>query len=184
MDRFLAEIIQLPAFSIFTITELRVEYMRYVPGLSLSQSSEVRRYVYKQVGRLVRLGWVERDGEPMSRDAQYRVKELPAGVTLSLVEPAIRPLSTQIERSRVHTVSAPSPKAGSFQDIEARLKQVRMDFIATLGEAETYKSILAEYPCLRDKLQDSYHRTRDQSSNLMGQLRALEQAFKVLKQQQ
>lgn len=120
----------------------------------------------------------------MSRDAQYRVRELPAGVSLSLIEPTIRPLSTSAETSSVNTVSAPSPKTGSYQDIEARLKQVRMDFIATLGEAETYKSILAEHPCLRAKLQDSYHRTRDQSLNLMGQLRALEQAVKVLEQQQ
>lgn len=183
LDRFLAEIIQTPSFSSFTITRLREEYMSYVPGLPSSQTA-VRRYVYKQVGRLVRLGWVERDGEHMSRDAQYRVRELPAGVSLRLIEPTIRPLSTPIEKSRGDSGSFASPKAGSFQNIEARLKQVRMDFIATLGEAETYKSILAEYPCLRDKLQDSYHRTRDQSSNLMGQLRALEHAVKVLEQQQ
>lgn len=120
----------------------------------------------------------------MSRDAQYRVKELPAGVTLSLIEPPIRPLSTPPETSRGDTVLAPSPKTGRFQDIEAKLRRVRMDFIATLGEAEMYKSILAEHPCLRVKLQDSYHRTRDRSSNLMGQMRALEQAVKILEQQQ
>jgi len=185
LDRLLSEILQSPKFSSFTITELRAEYMYRIPDVFSPSSNQIRRYLYKQVGRLVRLKWVAKDGKPMSRDLKYRVLELPKGITLNLTEPLYEqesrsePGSDNLSTDR----NSPVPAASSLHDIEAKLTKARMDFISTLGEAETYKSILADHPCLREKLEPLYHRSRDQSLSLIGQLRALEHTVKILEEQ-
>jgi hypothetical protein len=79
--------------------------------------------------------------------------------------------------------SSPAHAASYLLNIQAKLKSVRMDFISSLGEAETYKSLLTEHPFLREKLEATYHLTRDKSLNLMGQLRALEHTVKILEEQ-
>lgn len=183
LDRILSEIMRLPDFSSFTITQLRSEYMRLIPGRSSPSATQVRRYLYKQVGRLVRIGWVERHGVPMSRDVEYRVQELSKAITLRITEPAFGPeLPPESDTETLTTArnSTPTLAVGSLHDIEAKLKSVRMDLLSTLGEAETYKSILADHPCLREQLEAIYHLSRDQSLNLMGQLRALENTVKIL----
>ncbi|MDO8272042.1 MAG: hypothetical protein Q7U82_08990 [Gammaproteobacteria bacterium] len=123
----------------------------------------------------------------MSRNAQYRVQDLPQNFTLNLVEPVFGRLDVSLPTAKTPNgvaASSTSPTASSFHEIETNLNEIRMQFIATLGEAETYKSILAEHPCLREKLESTYHKSRDKSSNLMGQLRALEQTVKILAEHQ
>lgn len=186
LDRHLGEILESPRFSNFKITGLRSEYMSRIPRESSPSATQVRRYLYKQVVRLIRLGWVERDGKPMSRDVQYRVLQLPKGITLDLTEPPYQQESkSEPSSDKFCTVrnSSPAHTASYFHNIQAKLKSVRTDFISSLGEAETYKSLLAEHPFLREKLEATYHLSRDKSLNLMGQLRALEHTVKILEEQ-
>ena len=159
--------------------------MSRIPRESSPSATQVRRYLYKQVVRLIRLGWVERDGKPMSRNVQYRVLELPKGITLDLTEPPFEQESKSEPGSDKLCIdrNSPAPSASSLQDIKAKLKSVRMDFISSLSEAETYKTLLAEHPFLREKLEATYHSSRDKSLNLMGQLRAFEHAVRVLEEQ-
>ncbi|MDO9478413.1 MAG: hypothetical protein Q7L07_17015 [Pseudohongiella sp.] len=186
LDRVLGEIVQLPRFSFFTITTLRSEYMRRITIDSSLSAPLVRRYLYKQVGRMVRIGWVVRRGAPMSRNVEYHVQEIPRAITLNLTEPAFRPklpVESDTETLITDRNSNLTPTESSLHEIEAKLKSVRMDFISSLGEAETYKSLLAEHPFLREKLETTYHSSRDKSLNLMGQLRALEHTVRVLEEQ-
>ncbi|MDO9475394.1 MAG: hypothetical protein Q7L07_01690 [Pseudohongiella sp.] len=122
----------------------------------------------------------------MSRDVQHLVRELPEGVTLRLTEPPFGqeiPFMPDMDADGKSRSTSTVPETNSLTDIEAKLKQVRMEFIATLGEAETYKALLTDHPGLRNQLEPLYHLSRDQSSNLMGQLRALEQTLKLLEEQ-
>ena len=186
IDRVLAEIIQRPEFSSFTITSLRREYERSVAGQSSLTSSKIRKYVYKQVGRMQKIDWVVRDGEPMSRDARYLVAELPSGIVLKLLDPTIGGRVTSVpdtDLGRTSKVPPTAPADLTLPDIEAKLNTAKMEFIATLGEAETYKNLLSEHPSLREKLESRYHQSKDESSNLMGQIRALENTIKLLEPQ-
>jgi hypothetical protein len=185
LDSLLSEILHSPKLSNFTITELRIEYMQRIPDNFSPSPHKIQRYLYKQVGRLVRLGWVTKDGRPMSRDMQYRALHLPKGITLDLTEPPYQQESQSEPTSDKFCTNRDSrpPAASYLHDIEAKLKSVRMDFISSLGEAETYKSLLAEHPFLREKLEATYHLSRDKSLNLMGQLRALEHTVKILEEQ-
>lgn len=184
MDKVLAGIVQQPEFSSFTITTLRMEYERSVAGQSSLTSSKVRKYVYKQVCRMHKLGWVTKNGELRSRAAAYVRGEFPSGAVLKLIEPAFGgKAGSETDGESVNGNNKPSLPMDPDQclpDIQARLNTARMDFISKVGEAETYKALISAHPALREKLEISYVVSRNESSSLMGQLRALEQTINVL----
>lgn len=132
---------------------------------------------------MVKLGWAVKTGEPMRHNARYEMNELPQDIILKYIEPSLKVQATPQplrDDSNICESSTSMISAGSLNEIEIKLNKIRMDFIATLGEAETYKTILAEHPSLREALESNYIQSRDQSSSLMGQLCALEETVKVL----
>lgn len=82
----------------------------------------------------------------------------------------------------VHSGSAESlkPSVDADQHLEALHKEVRLDFLSSMGEAERYKLLLDDMPHLRDKVEGEYLEARDRSSRLLGHLRAIEKTLKTL----
>ena len=74
----------------------------------------------------------------------------------------------------------PQPSVDADQHLEALLKEIRLDFLASMGEAERYKLLLDDMPHLRDKVEGEYLEARDRSSRLLGHLRAIEKTLKTL----
>ena len=66
----------------------------------------------------------------------------------------------------------PSPEAD--ENLEALYKEIRLDFLSSMGEAERYKLLLDDMLHLRDKVEGDYLDARDRSSRLLGHLRAIE----------
>ena len=64
--------------------------------------------------------------------------------------------------------------------LEALHKEIRLDFLASMGEAERFKLLLDEMPHLRNKVEGEYLEARDRSSRLLGHLRAIEKTLKTL----
>ena len=73
-----------------------------------------------------------------------------------------------------------APPTGSDQRLESLHKEIRLDFLSSMGEAERYKLLLDEMPYLRDKVESEYLEARDRSSRLLGHLRAIEKTLKTL----
>lgn len=73
-----------------------------------------------------------------------------------------------------------NPLTGSDQRLESLHKEIRLDFLSSMGEAERYKLLLADMPYLRDKVESEYLEARDSSSRLLGHLRAIEKTLKTL----
>ena len=66
------------------------------------------------------------------------------------------------------------------QHLEALYKEIRLDFLSSMGEAERYKLLMEDMPHLRDKVEGEYLEARDRSSRLLGHLRAIEKTLKTL----
>ena len=66
------------------------------------------------------------------------------------------------------------------QQLDALHKEIRLDFLSSMGEAERFKLLLEEMPHLRDKVEGEYLEARDRSSRLLGHLRAIEKTLKTL----
>ena len=80
---------------------------------------------------------------------------------------------------QVKTVPLES-SASADQHLEALHKEIRLDFLSSMGEAERFKLLLEDMPHLRDKVEDEYLEARDRSSRLLGHLRAIEKTLKTL----
>lgn len=70
--------------------------------------------------------------------------------------------------------------ADTDQQLEALYKEIRLDFLASMGEAERFKLLLDEMPHLRGTVEDEYMEARDRSSRLLGHLRAIEKTLTTL----
>jgi hypothetical protein len=80
----------------------------------------------------------------------------------------------------VRDVEALPLKANTDLQLEALHKELRLDFLSSMGEAERFKLLLDEMPHLRDTVEGDYLEARDRSSRLLGHLRAIEKTLKTL----
>lgn len=184
-DRRLYELLQEEGRTQFTTRDLRDAYAKRLEGLTF-RLSDVRRYVYEQIRRMLRAGWLLPDEERRPRGQVYHLQPFPEHLLLELVdggfenslktvsEPELEP--SVIEQGRV----LPESPSDAEQHLETLLKEIRLDFLSAMGEAERYKQLLDDMPHLRDKIEGEYLEARDRSSRLLGHLRAVEKTLKTL----
>jgi hypothetical protein len=184
-DRRLYELLQEEGNTQFTIRELRDAYAKSLEGMTF-RIGDVRRYVYEQIRRMLRIGWLAYDEERRTRGQVYHLQPIPAHLQLELIDNGFEnSLKTAFEPEQGPSVvdNAAIPLEPSFdadQHLEALLKEIRLDFLSSMGEAERYKLLLDEMPHLRDKVEGEYLDARDRSSRLLGHLRAIEKTIKTL----
>lgn len=184
-DRQLYALLQQEGFEHFTTRDVRDAYARHLEGMNI-RLSDVRRYVYKQIRRMLRIGWIVQDEDRPKRGQVYHKRSLPDHLRLNLVDSEFlsKPAcTTKVRKGQVRDLPA-TPKAppdtNVTQHLETLLKEVRLDFLSSMGEAERYKQILEEIPHIRDQVEGEYLQARDRSSRLLGHLRAVEKTLKTL----
>ena len=58
--------------------------------------------------------------------------------------------------------------------LQEELSQRRIELVASIGEAEEYQRLYNKYPALRGAVKEQYLESREKSTKLLGQLRAVE----------
>ncbi|MFU4542424.1 hypothetical protein ACM714_20490 [Pseudomonas aeruginosa] len=184
-DRRLYELLQEQGRTTFTIRELRDAYAARLNGTHF-RIADVRRYVYEQIRRLLRAGWVVLDEDRRVRGQVYHLQPIPPHLQLELIDCGFEsslktaggarqaPVAFELEALPLR------PPANTSQQLEALHKEIRLDFLSSMGEAERFKLLLDEMPHLRDKVEGEYLEARDRSSRLLGHLRAIEKTLKTL----
>ena len=184
-DRRLYELLQEPGRARFTTRELRDAYAARLSGTHF-RIADVRRYVYEQIRRLVRAGWVVLDEDRRVRGQVYHLQPIPVHLQLELIDNAFE--------NSLMVAGAPQPdtaardvealplksSANTDLQLEALHKEIRLVFLTSMGAAVRFKLLLDEMPHLRDKLEGDYLEARDRSSRLLGHLRAIEKTLKTL----
>lgn len=178
LDRCLYALLQDGDLQRFTIRQLRDSYASQSGCVGFS-AAELWRYIYDQVTRLKRVGWVRLDVARRPRDQLYCVEAMPDSLKLDLVdshgscvEPASAEQSTEL--------SPPSSSSKPVVRLEALAKEIRLDMLTSVGEAERYKQLIAEIPQIKTQVEGDYVAARDRSSRLLGHLRAVEKTLKLL----
>jgi hypothetical protein len=170
----------------FTTRQLRDAYAATLgPGYELGV---VRIYVYEQIRRLIRAGWVSKSAGLRKRGQVFRLLEKPESIKLVLVDSrcsrSAKPSTELTESSQnLEDVIAQPVGPGRTADhgrIEEMLKETRLDLLSSMGETERYKQLFEEIPHLKSRLENDYHEVRDRSSRLLGHLRALETTLKAI----
>lgn len=184
-DRRLYELLQEEGRTKFTTRELRDAYAKSLDGMNF-RIADVRRYVYEQIRRLLRMGWVVLDEDRRVRGQIYHLQPIPAHLQLDLIDngfenslntacdPEQEPAALAVEALPLKS------SADADQHLEALHKEIRLDFLSSMGEAERFKQLLEDIPHLRDKVEGEYLEARDRSSRLLGHLRAIEKTIKTL----
>src|SRR5690554_145068 len=178
LDRRLYHLLQEGGRAQFTTRDLRDAYARLLEGTSY-KIVDVRRHVYDQIRRMLRVGWLVPDKERRKRDQVYHLQARPKHLRLKLVDGMFEnsinaSAQSELVVSVVDSGVESSAEPNMEQHLQALLKEARLDFLAAMGEAECYKQLLAEMPQLRDKVESDYFEARDRSSRLLGHLRAVE----------
>jgi hypothetical protein len=184
-DRHLHELLQEEGRTKFTIRELRDAYAKKLDGMNF-RLTDVRRYVYEQIRRMLRMGWVVLDEERLSRSQVYHLQPILIDLQLELIDNGFENSLKTIEAPKQAPVATElqalplKSSANTDQQLEALHKEIRLDFLSSMGEAERYKLLLDEMPHLRDRLEGDYLEARDRSSRLHGHLRAIEKTLKTI----
>ncbi|GEM_PF-114328 len=182
-DSRLYQLLQQDRFAQFTTRELRDAYAECLKGTSFN-INEVRLYVYEQIRRMVRVGWVRYDCIRRKRGQVYHLGPIPTGLNLELVEGGFAP-SAQLSGVLMLQAGTAAQDPSSITEIdvleqlESLHKEIRLDFLASMGETERYKQLLEEMPHLKPRVEVEYLDARDRSSRLLGHLRAVENTLKT-----
>lgn len=184
-DRRLYELLWMSGRTWFTTRELCNAYAARLDGSPFSLV-DVCRYVTKQIRRMLRLGLAVENESRGVRRLVYHLQPVPNLLQLELIDNGFE-TSLPGARLAVHKSASEEPKplackfsADTDEQLEALYKEVRLDFLASMGEAERFKLLLDEMPYLRGKVDDEYMEARDRSSRLLGHLRAIEKTLTTL----
>ena len=184
LDRQLYEVLQEEGYSQFTTRDLRDAYARRLEGMDF-QLGDVRRFVYEQIRRMIRTGWLVPDQVQRKRGQIYHLRPFPENLKLELVDGAFerslkKTLKTDNASPDDEGLLPQNSRLDAEQHLQSLMKEVRLDFLSAMGEAERYKQLVADLPHLRDKVEADYLEARDRSSRLLGHLRAVEKTLNVL----
>jgi hypothetical protein len=181
-DRRLYDLFQQGHLRQFTTNDLRNAYATHLVGITFN-NSDLRRYVYEQIRRMLRTGWVIQDEKRQKRGQIYHWQSIPANLQLQLIdngyENSAKPVNKPLHQP-LQSIDPEQPGPDVIEHLESILKEIRLDFLSSMGEAERYKQLLDEMPHLKDQVEDEYLQARDRSSRLLGHLRAVEKTLKTV----
>lgn len=154
----------------FSILELRDKF-EAIHGLGeFANSSELRKWIYRCLASLTKRKYVTKQGSKDNAPAIYHLSErfyLEFGNSdqdcnfSSSSDLTIEPFETD-----------------SFSALKLRLNQYKVDMLSCAGECKEYQQLAADYPHLKDLIQPMFRDARERSSELIGQLRAINNLMK------
>jgi hypothetical protein len=154
-DRRLYDLLQEEGRTQFTTRELRDAYAKHLEGNDY-RLGDVRRYVYEQIRRLLRAGWLVPDNERRKRGQVYHLQPIPPHLQLELINNGFdnslkAPRKEELTSTTPEPSATPPPSSSDVQTyLEGLLKEIRLDFLSSMGETERYKQLLDDMPNLKD----------------------------------
>lgn len=155
-------ILQDENFDDFQVTQLRDAYL--ASSIANQNIIEVRKYIYRQILRLVKKGLLLKKGAN-SKSTVYQKSAL------------FFEANFIIQNTTDSRVSKPEPITPgtniAIQRLEERLKQSEVDLLTSIGESEEYMRLYKSFPEMKVHLESQYLQSRENSSKLLGQIKAI-----------
>ena len=164
MSVLLAEILKNKDFNKFTVMKLKNEYLRRSEEVLCS--SQARRYIYKHLIKLVKLGALTRIGVKSSHKIVYNKTTLFNDVVF---------IPEQEEQKKdIAVFDEEKLKSSAIGKLEEALQKHKADMMAAIGESEEYIRLIDSVPEIGDSLTEKYYLARDKSAKLLGKIQAVE----------
>ncbi|QXZ14665.1 hypothetical protein KVQ82_01685 [Pseudomonas sp. AO-1] len=177
LNRHIFELLQEGKLQRFTTLDLRDAYAQKIASSDIGLG-ELWKYIYEQVRRLKHVGWIRQDEVRRKRGQVFHVLGKPELLSVELVDCNF--MSCSPPQGQGPTAGILKPVEAPSQRLETLAKEIRLDLLTSMGEAERYKQLLNEMPQLKVWVEDNYVEARDRSSRLLGHLKAVEKTLKSL----
>tara|TARA_R110001583_G_scaffold66746_3_gene191488 strand:- start:11827 stop:12378 length:552 start_codon:yes stop_codon:yes gene_type:complete len=165
VTRELLELLSDAQFSEFKMLNLRDSFeSRYGLG-ECSNSSELRKWLYRRILPLVKRGYLIKTSQGDEQAVVYQINDQ-FKKTFQLHCDADEP------KKKAESMKA-APENSQIRALSSKLSQYQVDMYACAGECKEYQQLAVDYPHLRDQIEPMYRSARERSSELMGQLRAI-----------
>ncbi|SGY89121.1 hypothetical protein [Moritella viscosa] len=158
-------------FNNFTVSELRNVYMETTGEIDPVLS---RKIVYRQILRLQKLGMLEKTDSESVKEHRYNKTNVFLQVGLT---------TEKINSKKTRRLLAKSPEKITSSLLDERLKQCKVNLIASIAESEEYMTLCKSLPELKEYLESNYLQSSEQSSRLSGQIKAIKSVISYQKKQ-
>lgn len=167
LDETFKCIVANPKINHFTAIEIRTAYL-VLNQQSRLNNAEARRFVYAELVKLVKKGWLKKIVSKKRGITSYvKTDEF----NLSPVIHKQHNL-TSIESKKLDLPEKCTLKVSS--DLLCRLQDYKNDLLEGFGEAEEYRSLRLEFPDMHENLQLKYNSIREDNSRLLGKIKAID----------
>ncbi|RBP27906.1 hypothetical protein DET50_113107 [Marinobacter pelagius] len=165
VDKTLIELLQKQAGNPFSTTAIRDLYVLEIPEGQQPGRNQLRKHIYRELLRLESAKVIERHGRSTGRGCKFIFNPELSGVELETKPSPFVAIDSHDE----------SPMDVKTQRaLQEELSQRRIELVASIGEAEEYQRLYNKYPALRGAVKEQYLESREKSTKLLGQLRAVE----------
>ena len=163
----IAKILEKDTFNNFTISQLKNAYINRSTGMT---PVEARKFVYKQVLKLVAHGALTKKGDKHSRNATYKKTDLFSRIKMIEASEKDPLAKTNISNE---LIKSHSNVTVDDLELEIKLHEYKVDMMSAIGESDEYIRLAKSFPDMKIQLNEKYHLARDKSSKLLGQIKAV-----------
>jgi hypothetical protein len=165
VDKILIELLRKQSDTPFSTTDIRDLYLARIPLDQRPSRNQLRKHVYRELLRLESAKVIKRHDGSTGRGCKFIYRPKDSGTPMEDKPSPFSLAGDQIESAMdVETQRA----------LQDELSKRKIELIASIGEAEEYQRLYHKYPALRNALKGQYLESRDRSTKLLGQLRAVE----------
>jgi hypothetical protein len=168
VDRLLILILEKSAGSALSTTEIRDLYGRQLSVPEKVGNSALRKYIYRELLRLEGANVLERYKGATGRGCKFHYLGEPADKSF---EDKSSPYTPTISHANTEAATLDE---GTIRYLKDELAQRKVELISSIGESEEYQRLFNKFPALPTAIRSQYLESRDRSSKLLGQLRAVE----------
>lgn len=165
VDEILIELLRDQSGTPFSNTEIRDVYLSRIPQGQRPTPNQLRKHIYRELLRLEATNIVERHGRSTGRGCKF-IYRLEHDGTVLVARPS--PYVTEVKQGES------TMDRETRHSLQEELSNRKVELIASIGEAEEYQRLYNKYPALRSAVKTQYLESRERSTKLLGQLRAVE----------
>ncbi|MGK0271789.1 MAG: hypothetical protein ACI88H_002455 [Cocleimonas sp.] len=147
----------------FTVSQLRDIYIEKSDSID---AVKARKTVYRHIFRLHNLGMLLKNKGKRVREHRYSKTELFNQIGIYTNGNNSRDKSAGLNATYKSNTE-------THKSLRERLNQYEVDLIASIAESEEYMHLYESHPELREHLETNYLQSRECSSKLLGQIKAI-----------
>ncbi|PKH88371.1 hypothetical protein CXF79_06325 [Colwellia sp. Bg11-28] len=151
----------------FAIISIRDEYLKR--SINPKCSKETRKYIYRQILKLIHLGILIKVGDKYSQKAIY--------IPSSTFDKAEFSSINSIEKAHYVKIEQPS-----LYKLENILKEYKVGMLSAIGESEEYIRLSNQFPEINLILKEKHQAARDKSYNFLGKIIAIKDMISIRNQ--